>query len=130
MGILDFISVSMNLFVELWERYFNTSNFIFLTCKMRGFYLTHSLIYPCECHMHAQSLQACLTLCDPMDCSPPGSSVHGILQARILEWVAIPFSRNLPNPGIKAWSPALQTGSSLQLSHLRRTQPPIFLPII
>ena len=34
-----------------------------------------------------------LTLCDPMDCSPPGSSVHGILQARMLEWVAIPFSR-------------------------------------
>ena len=37
--------------------------------------------------------QSCLTLCDPMDCSPPGSSVHGILQARILEWVAISFSR-------------------------------------
>ena len=37
--------------------------------------------------------QLCLTPCDPMDCSPPGSSVHGILQARILEWVAIPFSR-------------------------------------
>ena len=37
--------------------------------------------------------QLCLTLCDTMDCSPPGSSVHGILQARILEWVAIPFSR-------------------------------------
>ena len=35
--------------------------------------------------------QSCLTLCDPMDCSPPGSSVHGILQARILEWVAITF---------------------------------------
>ena len=35
----------------------------------------------------------CLTLCDPMDCSPPGSSVHGILQARILGWVATPFSR-------------------------------------
>jgi len=33
------------------------------------------------------------TLCDPMDCSPPGSSVHGTLQARILQWVAIPFSR-------------------------------------
>ena len=33
----------------------------------------------------------CQTLCDPMDCSPPGSSVHGILQARILEWVAISF---------------------------------------
>ena len=37
--------------------------------------------------------QLCSTLCDPMDCSLPGSSVHGILQARILEWVAIPFSR-------------------------------------
>ena len=36
--------------------------------------------------------QSCLTLCDPMDCSQPGSSVHGILQARILEWVAMPFS--------------------------------------
>ena len=37
--------------------------------------------------------QSCLALCDPMDCSSPGSSVHGILQARILEWAAIPFSR-------------------------------------
>ena len=42
---------------------------------------------------HAKLLQLCLTLCNPMDHSPPGSSVHGILQARILEWVAIPFSR-------------------------------------
>ena len=43
--------------------------------------------------VHDKSLQSCLTLCHPMDCSPPGSSVHGILQARILEWVAIPPSR-------------------------------------
>ena len=40
----------------------------------------------------AASLQSCPTLCDPMDCSPPGSSIHGILQARVLEWVAIVFS--------------------------------------
>ena len=40
----------------------------------------------------------CSTLCDPMDCSPPGSSAHGILQARILEWVAIPFSRGSSQP--------------------------------
>ena len=40
----------------------------------------------------------CLTLCDPMDCSPPGSSVHGILQARKLEWVAMPFSRGPSRP--------------------------------
>ena len=45
--------------------------------------------------------QSCLTLCDPMDCSPPGSSVHGILQAKILEWVACPPPDGLSNPGIK-----------------------------
>ena len=43
--------------------------------------------------------------------SPPGSSVHGILQARMLEWEIIPFSRDIPNPGIKPWSPALQAYS-------------------
>ena len=48
--------------------------------------------------------QSCLTLCNPMDCSPPGSSVHEIFQARILEWVAISFSRGIfptqgSNPG-------------------------------
>ena len=42
--------------------------------------------------------QLCLTLCHPMDCSPPGSSVHGILQARILEWVAILLSRGSYQP--------------------------------
>ena len=46
-----------------------------------------------------KSLQSCLTLCDPMDFSPPDSSVHGILLTRILEWEAIPFSRDLPDPG-------------------------------
>ena len=45
--------------------------------------------------VHAQSIQPCPTLCDHMDCSPPGSSVHGILQARILEWVAMPSSRGI-----------------------------------
>ena len=43
--------------------------------------------------MHAKSLQLCPTLCDPMDCSLPGSSVHGILQARMLEWAAMTSSR-------------------------------------
>ena len=46
----------------------------------------------------ANSLQSCLTLCNPMDCSPPGSSVHGIFQARILQWVAIPSSRGSAQP--------------------------------
>ena len=50
--------------------------------------------------------QSCLTLCDPMD-----YTVHGILQARILKWLALPFSRDLPNPGIEPRSPALQLDS-------------------
>ena len=78
-----------------------------VNCKI---YLTHSLLYVfaqpivlhrpvyivcvcvcvCVCMLVVQS---CPTLCNPMDCSLPGSSVHGILQARILEWVAMPFSR-------------------------------------
>ena len=47
--------------------------------------------------------QLCPTLCDPMDCSPPGSSVHGILQARALEWVAMPFSRESSQPRDWTW---------------------------
>ena len=46
----------------------------------------------------AKSLQSCQTLCDPMDCSPPGASVHGILQARTLEGVAMPSSRGSSRP--------------------------------
>ena len=59
--------------------------------------------------------QSCLTLCNPMDCSPPGSSVHGILQARILEWVAIPFSRGSSQRRNWTQSPAWQAVSLLGL---------------
>ena len=51
------------------------------------------------------------TLCGPMDCSPLGSSVHGIFPARILEWVTIFYSRGSSQPGIKPVSPALQVDS-------------------
>ena len=54
--------------------------------------------------------QSCPTLCDPMDCSPPGSSVHGILQARILEWVAYPFSRGYSQPRIEPRSSHIAGG--------------------
>ena len=46
-----------------------------------------------------------LTLCSPMDCSSPGSSVHGISQAKILEWVPFPLPGDLPDPGIEPVSP-------------------------
>ena len=48
--------------------------------------------------LHANLFQSCPTLCNPMDCSPWGSSVHGILQTRILEWVAMPSSRGSSQP--------------------------------
>ena len=59
--------------------------------------------------MRAKSLQLCLTLCNPVDCSLPGSSVHGILQVRILEWVAMPSSRGSSQP---------TQGSNPRLLHL------------
>ena len=68
---------------------------------------SHSTLYMYVCY---KSLQSCWILCDPMDCIPPGSSVHGILQARILEWVACPPPGNLPDQGIELeslMSPAL-----------------------
>ena len=60
-------------------------------------YKLHIYYVICVC-VYAQS---CLTLCNPMNCSPPGSSVHGILQARILEWVAISFSRGSSQPRVR-----------------------------
>ena len=66
---------------------------------------------PCPFRVPAQSLQSCLTLCDPMDCTLPTSSVHGFFQARILEWVAIPFSRGSSWKWIEPWSHALQADS-------------------
>ena len=56
-------------------------------------------IYVCVCVcVWAESLQSCLALCNPVDCNSPGFSVHGILQAIILQWVAIPFSRGSSQP--------------------------------
>ena len=59
------------------------------TCLVSQFHLWERVCVPA---------QSCPTFCDPIDCSPPGSSVHGILQARILEWVAMPSSRGSSPP--------------------------------
>ena len=68
-------------------------------------------IVPCALHCcYCLVIRSCPTLCDPMDCSPPGSSFHGILQARILEW-PFPSPGELPNPEIEPRSPALQADS-------------------
>ena len=66
---------------------------------------------PKEPKVKVKVAQLCLTLCHPMDCCPPGSSVHGILQAKILEWYLFSSPRDLPNPGIEPRSLALQAYS-------------------
>ena len=94
----------------------------------------HFLLQCMKVKSESEVAQSCPTLSNPMDCSPPGSSVHGTLQARVLEWGAIafsnqaplsmgfsrqgywnglpfPFPGDLPDPGIKPGSPALQADS-------------------
>ena len=82
------------------------------------------LIYMQSAWVRDKSLKACPTLCNPRDYSPPGSSIHGILQARILEWVAISSSRGSSQPRDQTQvSPALKEDSlplSLQGSHICR----------
>ena len=71
--------------------------------------------------MRAKSLQSYPTLCYTMDCSPPGCSVHWILKARILEWIAMPSSRESSQPGDQtcvSWVSCI-TGNSLSLGHSR-----------
>ena len=62
------------------------------------------------CVLSRSVAQSCPTLCNPMDCSLPESSVHGIFHARILEWVTISYPRDLPDPGIELASPAWAGG--------------------
>ena len=85
-------------------------------------------------------VQSCLILCDPMDCSPPGSSVPGILQARILIPYSFPPVGDLPTPGIKPRSPALQADSlpaelpgkpkTSQSPPLRSSHRPLFQAVV
>ena len=77
------------------------------------------------CVLCAKLLQSCSTLCSPMDCSPPGSSVHAILQARILEWVSSPSPGDLPNPEIEPVSLGLLCLLHLQAGSLPPGKPRI-----
>ena len=67
----------------------------------------------------AKSLQSCLTLCDPIDCSLPGSSVHGILQARALEWAAMPSSSGSSHPRPTDWRSADEQDLKLISKHIQ-----------
>ena len=65
------------------------------------------VLYMVKKESESEVAQSCPTLCDPMDCSLSGSSVHGIFQTRVLDWGATAFSRELPHPGIEPGFPAL-----------------------
>ena len=65
--------------------------------------VVHRLFVPLKKESESEVVQSYLTLCDPMDCSLSGSSIHGIFQARILEWVAISFSRGSSQPRDQTW---------------------------
>ena len=89
--------------LAIYLRYFDQEQNSFDSYKVvLEFWL---VIWSCCCCCLLTKL--CLSLCNPMGCSLPDSSVHGISQARILEWISIPFSRDLPDPGIEPASPAL-----------------------
>ena len=83
-----------------------------------SFFYYSMWLYSLGC-MHAQLLSH-VRLCDPTDCSPPGSSAHGIFQARILEWLPLPTPGDLPNAGIELISPVV----SALAARFFTTEPP------
>ena len=107
-NINSLLDCTFSVHASIWCVYF------FYLCKWGRQNIPLCLIYLPLTDYCAQLLQSCPTPCDPMDCSQPGSSIHGIFLARVLEWVAMPFPRgssqsgDLPNPGIEPTSPLLQ----------------------
>ena len=88
-----FIICSYSISIEKWN--FLKLKYLDPDCLLHH---THYTIVQLDEHVLCLVTQLCLTLCNPMVCSLPGSSVHGMFQARILEWVAMPFSRGSPQP--------------------------------
>ena len=74
--------------------------------------------------IYAKSLHSCMTLCDPMDCSSLGSSAHGVLQARILEWVAMPSSSGSSRPRVRTHVSFISCIGRRTLYHLRHLGSP------
>ena len=81
-----------NFYTGAWKGFLR----YILIWKLSASYFVNSSNWMGE--SESEVAQSCPTLCDPMDCSPPGSSVHGILQARVLKWVAVSFSRGSSQP--------------------------------
>ena len=106
---------NLGLFHTLHAAYTRITGFpIFVSEPLNSYWV------PSTVKVLALVAQSCLTLCNPMNCSLPGSSVHGILKARILEWLPFSPPGDLPNPEIEPLSPV---SSALQADSLP-TEPP------
>jgi len=104
MAVWIFLLHSFGTFVVFWSVWFWWS----VACSSPSFVLLMVLFIFLDILNDSSKVlvaQSCPTLCDPMHCSPPGSSVHGFSQARILEWVAISFSRGSSWPRDQTWVP-------------------------
>ena len=114
MDWLDLLAVQGNL-KSLLQNHSSKASILqcsaFFIVQLSHPYMTTGKTIALAAAAAAKSIQSCPTLCDPIDGSPAGSAVPGILQARTLEWVAISFFRDLPDPGIKPGSPTLQADS-------------------
>ena len=103
------ISLQVYLFVYTGEillkgrEVYMYSQFIVLICNSANNFSSYHELLIAKSESESEVAQSSPTLCDPMDCSLPGFSIHGILQARILEWVTISFSRGSSRPGDRTW---------------------------
>jgi len=99
---IPYIYVHIYLFFSFWLTSVCTTDSMFFHItpndSMSFLLVTNIPLYICTACTHAKSLQGCLTLYDPMDCSWWGSSIHGILQATILEWITMLSSRGSSQP--------------------------------
>ena len=114
---------SIAVLVLISHKYISYYSFLNLIC------LLDELMNNCISRGESEVTQSCPTLCNPVDCSPPGSSVHGILQARILEGVAISFSKGIfpthgSNPGLLHCRQTLQPLSYQETIELPVEVPP------
>ena len=97
------------------------SNPDLLHCRQTIYHLSHQRRISKVIYLIGVIAQSCLTLCDPVDCSPPGSSAPGIFQAGILEQVAISYSEDLSDPGIEPVSPASPSSAGRWRRYLNST---------
>jgi len=91
---------SHHFMANRWGKSGNSVRLIFLGSKLTAVGC-HFLLQCMKVESESEVTQSCLTLSDPMDCSLPGSSIHGIFQARVLEWGTIAFSNDQPRQHIK-----------------------------